>query len=138
MKQIILWAIFVSLSVADANKITQNMEKYGAKALYHMAIKEYDLALLYAKKSCSLGQSESCVNTAYIYLHGNLDGRVHYFKAHQFYKKGCQLKNGYACLSAGIFYERGLGLNKSYIEHAQSYFKQGCLLKHELSCRLMR
>ena len=96
MKQIILWLIFVSLAVADVNVTKQNMEKYGLRTLYHITTKEYDLALSYAKMSCSLGSSESCLDAAYIYLHGNLEGKVEVL-AKEYLEKACSLKHEPSC-----------------------------------------
>ena len=137
MKKIVLWVVLVSLSTAGMNVTGEKVLAYESKTLYHLYVKEYALALEYAKLGCKLGSSESCSNVAFIYAEGYIDGMVNYFKAHQYYKKACTLKNSIACVNAGIFYEEGLGLNKGYVDHAKPYFSEGCLLGNGRACNML-
>ena len=137
MKQIMLWIIFVSLTVADTNTAEEKVREYEFKSMYHLSLKEYALALEYAKQGCKLGSSEACSNVASMYVNGIIDDKVYYFKAHQYYKKACILKNAYACTAAGIVYEEGLGLNKGYIDQAKPYFAEGCLLGNGRGCNYL-
>jgi len=95
----------------------------------------YDKAILFAKKTCDLGNSIGCTNLGFLYEKGK-NGTINLHKALKFYSKACDLKSGQGCHNIGRMYERGKGISFN-LTKAIEFYSKACDLKNGQGCNAL-